>query len=128
MITIAEKFPLKCVTKHDVESFDELCYVVYHVKHLPIERFPPKTNSISQHILRVYFQWYKWLKSPFLVDILLFQLHYSYYIDKVDDIVPIVPTNPSWSVPIFCKCRVLGIACCQYCKWHIGSECKNHVK
>ena len=56
MIADAEKFLLKCITKHDVDTFNELRFIVYHEKHLQfdIERFPPTSDSIRQHILRAY--------------------------------------------------------------------------
>ena len=91
MIRNAEKFLLKCVTKHDVETFDELRYLVFHEKHLvfDIERFPPTSDSMRQHILRAYFQCYKWTKSPFLEDIALDPLDYGYCIDEDDKWSPL---------------------------------------
>ena len=79
MISNAEKFLLKCVTKHDVNTFDELRYLVYHEKHLEfnIERFPPTSDSIRQHILRAYLQSYKRLQSAVLEDIPLDPLEYG---------------------------------------------------
>ena len=60
MIADAEKFLLKCITKHDVDTFDKLRFVVYHEKYLEfdIERFPPTSDNIRQHILRGYLQCY----------------------------------------------------------------------
>ena len=54
MIKNAETFLLRCISKHKVDSFDELRYIVYHEKHLhfDLERFPPTSDSIRQHILR----------------------------------------------------------------------------
>ena len=56
MIAVAEKFFLKCITKHDVDTFDELRFIVYHKKYLEfdIERFPPTSDNIRQHILRAH--------------------------------------------------------------------------
>ena len=53
MIANAEKFLLKCITKHDVDPFDELRFIVYNEKYLEfdIERFPPTSDNIRQHIL-----------------------------------------------------------------------------
>ena len=56
MIADAEKFLLKCITKHDVDTSDELRFIVYHEKYLELdtERFPPTSDNIRQHILRAY--------------------------------------------------------------------------
>ena len=47
MISNAEKFLIKCITKHNVDTFDELRYIIYHEKHLQfdIERFPPTSTD-----------------------------------------------------------------------------------
>ena len=60
MIADAEKFLLKCITKHDVDTFDELRFIVYHEKYLEfdIERFLPTSDNIKQHILHAYLQCY----------------------------------------------------------------------
>ena len=52
MIADAEKFLLKCFTKHDVDTFNELRFIVYHEKYLEfdIEHFPPTSDNIRQHI------------------------------------------------------------------------------
>ena len=49
-------FLLKCITKHHVDTFDELRFMVYHEKYLEldIERFPPTSDNIRQHTLRAY--------------------------------------------------------------------------
>ena len=56
MIADAEEFLLKCITKHHVDTFDELRFMVYHEKYLEldIERFPPTSDNIRQHTLRAY--------------------------------------------------------------------------
>ena len=71
MIADAENFLLKCVTKQDVDTFNELCFIVYHEKYLEfdIERFSPTFDNITQHILRAYLQRYIWLHSAFLENI-----------------------------------------------------------
>ena len=63
MIADAEKFLLKCTTKH-VHTFDELRFVVYPGKYFEFdtERFRPTSDKISQHILRTYLQCYIWLQ------------------------------------------------------------------
>ena len=52
MIADTEKFLLKCITKYDVDTFDELHFIVYHEKYLEFdtERFPPTSDNIRQHI------------------------------------------------------------------------------
>ena len=56
MINDAGNFLFKCITKHDVDTFNELV-IVCHEKHLQfdIERFPPTSDSFRQHIMRAYF-------------------------------------------------------------------------
>ena len=56
MIADAEKFLLKCITKHEVDTFDEQRFIVYHEKYLEFdtESFPPTSDNIRQHILRAY--------------------------------------------------------------------------
>ena len=142
MISNAEKFLLKCVTKHEVNTFDELRYVVYHEKYsqFDIERFPPTSDSIRLHISRGYLQCFKWLLCPFLENIPLDPLDHGYWIDEDGNMVPIISMKPpipcNFPLPCTCqkcsratcKCRVLQIACCQYCKCNASSECKNPVK
>ena len=71
MIADAENFLLKCVTKQDVDTFNELCFIVYHEKYLEfdIERFLLTFDNITQHILRASLQCYIWLHSAFLENI-----------------------------------------------------------
>ena len=124
-------------------QFDELRNLVYHEKHLQfdIERFPPTSDSITQHILRAYLQCNKWLRAPYIQNIALDPLDYGYRLDENDDIVPVILTKPSipsnfphpctcqkCSKPNVYKCRLLGIACCQCCKYNASTECRNPVK
>ena len=134
---------LRCVTKHEIDTFDDLRYLVYHEKYqeFDIDRFPPTSDSIRQHILRAYLQSYKWVYCPVLENISLEPLKYGYWVDQHGNLVPIISTKPSiphnFPLPCtcqkcsksnVCKCRVLAIACCQYCKCKASSECKNPVK
>ena len=61
MIADTEKFLLKCITKYDVDTFDELHFIVYHEKYLEFdtERFPPTSdNSIyCMHIFSVIYSY-----------------------------------------------------------------------
>ena len=54
MMMNAGRYLVKCVSNLEVETFDELRFMVYHEKHLTfdIERFPPTSDSIRQHIMR----------------------------------------------------------------------------
>ena len=131
MIADAEKFLIKFITKHDVDTFDELRFIVYHEKYLELaaERFSPTSDNIRQHILRAYLQCYIWLHSAFLGNIDLDPLEYGYRLTKYSNLIPIISPKPS--IPInfpqpcncqkcgkasVCNCRSLEILCCQFCK------------
>ena len=60
MIDDAGKFLQKCITKHDIDTFNELHFIVYHEKYLEfgIECFPPPPDNRRQHILRAHLQCY----------------------------------------------------------------------
>ena len=143
MIADAEKFLLKCITKHDVDTFDELRFIVYHEKYLEfdIKRFPSTSDNIREHILRAYLQCYIWLHSAFLENIDLDPLEYGYRLTEDRNLVQIILTKPpipcNFSQPCncqkcgkvsVCKCRLLKIRCCQFCKCDASPRCKNPVK
>ena len=124
MITDAEKFLVNCITSHNVDTFDEHRYLVYHEKHLKfdIECFPPTSASVSQHIPHAYLQCYIWLRAPFIEDIQLNPLDYGYTLDENGNLVPVLTTEPSISdefpapcnclkctKPKVCPCQVKGI-------------------
>ena len=139
MIEDAEKFLLLCVTKHNVDTFDELRFIVFHEKfqEFDIEKFPPTSASIRQHILRAYLQCYIWLHAPFVQNIELDPLDYGYTLDDDGNLLPTLSTE----LPIpddfpspchclkcatkVCPCRIREIQCCQYCKCCAGNECRN---
>ena len=140
MIESAEQFLLKCITKHCVDTFDELRLMVYHEKHLQfdIERSPPTSDSIRQHILRAYLQSYIWSHATLLDHIDLDPLNYGYELDEDENLVPIIsscaPTPSNFPQPCNCKkcsqpkvcpCRSMDIPCCDYCKCNSSSTCKN---
>ena len=143
MIADAEKFLLSFITNHKVDTFDELQYIVYHEKHLQfdIERFPPTSASVRQHILRAYIQCYIWLHAPFLQDIQLNLLDYGYALDENGNLVPLLTEEVSlpeeFPIPCnclkcskqtVCPCRVKKIPCCQYCKCNTNPACRNPFK
>ena len=143
IIADAEKFLLKCITKHDVDTFVELSFIVYHEKYLEfdVERFPPTSDNITQHILRAYLQCYIWPRSAFPRNIDLDPLEYGYRLTEDSDLVPIISAKSSipsnFPQPCscqkcgkasLCKCRVLEIRCCQFCKYDANARRKNPVK
>ena len=143
MIADAEKFLLKCLTKHDVDTFDEMRFIVYHEKYLQfdIECFPPTSDNIRQHILHAYLQCYIWLRSPFLENIDLDPLVYGYRLTEDSNLVPIISTKPAipsnfpqpcncqkYSKASVCKCQLLEICCFQYCKCDASTWYKNSLK
>ena len=143
MIADAEKFLLKCITKHDVDTFDELRFIVCHEEYLKfdIECFPPTSDKIRQHILRAYLQCYIWLHPAILENINLDPLQYGYRLNERSNLVPIISTKPSipsnfpqpcncqkCSKASVCKCQLLKIRCCHFCKCDASPRCKNPVK
>ena len=97
MIADAEKFLLKCVKKHDIDTFDELPLIAYHEKYLEFDtgRFPPTSDNIRQYIMRAYLQCYIWLHSAFLENLDLNPLEYDYRLTEDSNLVPIKSTKPS---------------------------------
>ena len=79
MIADAEKFLVQCITSDDTNNFDELRFNVYHKKHLQfdIERFPPTSASIRQHILCAYLRCCMWYHCQFTENIHLNPLEYG---------------------------------------------------
>ena len=97
----------------DVDTFDELRFIVYHEKYVQfdIERFPPTSEKV------------------FLENIDLDPLEYGYRLTEDNNLVPIISTKQSIpsNFPQACnckkcskasvyKCRLLEIRCCQFCK------------
>ena len=97
MIADAETFLLKYITKHDVDTLDELRFIVYHEKYLEFatEHFLPNSDNLRKHTLRAYLQCYIWLHSAFLENIELHPLEYGYRLTEDRNLVPIISTNPS---------------------------------
>ena len=141
MIADAEKFLVQCITSDDTNNFDDLCFNVYHEKHLQfdIERFPPTSASIRQHILCAYLQCYMWYHCPFTENIHLNPLEYGYKIDEEENLVPIIMTEPCIADDFpqqchcvkcarqgVCPCRQKKIVCCRYCKCEGFQKVKIH--
>ena len=145
MIADAEKFLLKCITKHDVDTFSKLRFIVHHKKYLEfdIECFPPTSDNTRQHILHAYLQCYIWLHSAFLENLGQDLLEYDYRLTEYNNLVPITSTKQSipsnFPQPCNCQkcskasvwlleCWLLEIRCCQFCKCDSDPRCKNSVK
>ena len=139
MIGDAERFLLMCASKHDVSTFDDLRYVVYHEKYqeFSIEKFPPTSASIREHILRAYLQTYMWVHAPFVSHTEIDPLLYGYECDDEGSLAPKLSEKPAipddFPAPCnclkcatkVCPCRKREISCCQYCKCDAGDSCKN---
>ena len=114
MIADTEKFLLKCIGKHDVDTFNELHFIVYHEKYLEFdtERFHPSSDNIRQHILRTYLQCYIWLHSAFLENTDLDPLEYGYRSTEDSNLILVMSTKlsiPS-NFPQPCNCQKCGKA------------------
>ena len=109
MVVDAEKFLIKCITKHDFNVFDELRFIIYNEKYLEfnIKHFPPIFDNIRQHILRSYLHCYIWLHSAFLGSIDLDPLEHGYRLTEDSNLVPIVSTKPliPSNFPLPCNCQ-----------------------
>ena len=118
-------------------------FIVCHEKYLEfdIKRFPSTSDNIREHIVRGYLRCYIWLHSAFLENIDLDPLEYGYRLTEDRNLVSIILTKPSipcnFSQPCncqkcgkvsVCKCRLLKIRCCQFCKCDASPRSKNPVK
>ena len=95
---------------------------------------------MKQRLSRGYLQVFKWLYCPFLETIPLNPLDHRYAKDEDGNMIPIISMKPpipsNFPLPctcrkcikVTCKCRMLKIACCQYCSCNARSECKNPFK
>ena len=92
IIAVAEAFLLSCITTHDVNSFDELRHIVYHKKHsnFDIEKFPPTSATVEQHIRRAFLQCHMWTHASYNEEIVLNPENYGYVLDEDDDIIPLL--------------------------------------
>ena len=137
---MAEKFLVGCVSKDEnIDDFDNMQNKTYYKKSIEIniEKLLPTLSNIALNIKRMYLQTYIWLHAPFMNNLEIDSLQYSYEIDEDDDdeIVPtifdhVLPED----FPMSCKCgkcarenirscRINELKCCQYCSCQPGS-CK----
>ena len=141
MMSNAEKFLLKCLSSSDeIHHFDQLRNEIYHKKQnqFNIEKFPPSTSSIEQHIKRAYLQSYLWFHAPFVANITLDPLLFGYEFDEDGCLLPIsvgqskIPED--FPIPCscikcaranVCPCRVKNLACCKFCRCKSEEQCKN---
>ena len=143
MIADAEKFLLRFITRHDVNTFDELRFIVYPENYLEfdIRRVPPTSDNIRQHKLREYLQCYISLHSAFLKNFDLDSLEYGYRLTEDSNLVPIISTKQSIAsnFPQSCncqkcckasvwECQLLENCGCQFCKCDASPRCKNPAK
>ena len=144
MIINADKFLLRCISSNEkLNNFDELRHEIYHKKQLKfdVEKIPPTSNSIQQHVRRAHLPSYIWLHAPFMTDIAMDPLEFGYTMDEKGLLVPEILSQPKlpddFPVPCnclkcarvnVCPCRVRHIPCCQFCKCKAGELCKNSHK
>lgn len=131
MMRLAEKFLVRCICKEkDVQTFDHLRRQVYYkkFKELDLEKLPPTSSSIREHIKRAYLQSHVWINSAFVASVTINPLNYGYEQDETGESIKakIVEESLPEELPMPCKCnkcaksnicicRVNKIACCQYC-------------
>ena len=144
--TITE-YSLKCITKHKVDTFNQLCFIVYHEKNLQfnIERFPLTLFSIkiSHHITHKesIFAVLHIASHSFSWNTELNPLDYGYKLDDYGNLLPILSTKQpilsNFQQPYYCRkcsrpnicwCLLKEVACCQYCKCKASTESKNCLK
>ena len=100
---MAERFLVKCLSKENHETFDDLRRTLFYKfsKELDLERLPPPSSSMSLHIKRAYLQTYIWLHAPFVKSILISPLDYGYErdLDDEEDEEGIIPTIITAALP-----------------------------
>ena len=141
MIADAEKFLVRCISqKCNLDCFDDLRYEIYDDKkfQFDMEKFPPTSKSIKQHIRRAYLQSHLWLHASFVEDITLNPLEYGYVEEDEEQLIPVVVSRShipdDFPVPCnclkcaranVCPCHVRGVTCCKFCKCEANESCKN---
>ena len=104
IITNDESFLVKCISPNfSIKCFDELRHETYYDN---LEKFPPTSESIRQHIKREYLHCYLWFHSSFTADVKLNLLYYSYVEDDNEHLIPpIISGSPIPDYfPIPCNC------------------------
>ena len=143
IICNAEKFLLRCISSNEsLNDFDDLRYEIYHKKQLKfdVEKIPPTSNSIRQHIRRSYLQSYIWLHAAFDSNIVIEPLEFGYKLDVKGLLVAEILSQPSLpdDFPEPCNCikcarvnvcprRIKNLPCCQFCKCKAGEQCNNSL-
>ena len=147
MTADAEKFLLKCITKHDVDTFDELHLLSIDNKSSMRNIWSLILNALCQHLITSDSIYCTHICSViygytvFLENIDLDPLEHGYRLTEDSKLVPIISTKLSFpsnfpqscncqksSKVSVCKCRLLEICCCQFCKCDASLWCKNPVK
>ena len=140
VITNAEQFLICCCSpKSKAKIFDRLRFEEYHKQafKFDLEKIPPTSSSIINHIKRAYYQCFHWLKAPVCANIDIEPLEYGYILNDDGLLLPDIQTDPlpdDFPMPCSCQkcagenvcpCRVKKIPCCDYCKC---KGCKNVCK
>ena len=108
-------------------SFDSICTAKRPWNF--IEQFAPRATCIKHHILRAYSRCSMWYDSPFIENIKMNPIKYGYKVDKGENLVLTIMTEPSilvaFSIPFnyskcsqpgVCLCKRRQIVCCRYQK------------
>ena len=137
MVTLAEKFLVRCICKDEnINTFDQLRNMVYYKKSkkLDLERFPPTSSSILLHIKRVYLQSYVWLRSPFAKSLAINPLEYDYKLQKMmmmnnEPNIMTVSLPEDLSIPCNCrKCARANVCICRVSNIQIATAKLKHAK
>ena len=136
MVSGAEKFLVKCISsKSELDNFDDIRYETYHDKkfRFDLERFPPTSETIKEHIKHAYFQCHLWQHASFVP----YSESPGIWLRgrRRREIDASAMNHPAdFPVPCncikcakgnVCPCRVKGVACCKFCKCKAGEFCKN---
>lgn len=87
----SEKFLLKCISKENLDKFDDQGYELYHKKlnKFNVVKLPPTSSSVRQHTLWVYLHCHLWLHAPFIEDISKDPLQFGYMFNDKDHLASI---------------------------------------
>ena len=129
MIANAEQFLVKCISSSKCvhKCFDVVSYETFHDKKFAfdLEKLPPTSTSIRQHILRAFLQCEMWLKALSGENSTLDPAQYDYIFNANGHAIPDIINGPPFPVPCnclkcsrdsVCPCRIRKIPCCQFCK------------
>ena len=123
---MAKKFLVDCISKDEnIDDFDNVQNKTYYKKptKINIEKLSPTSSSIVLHIVSTHI----WPHAPFMNNLEIDLLQYSYKIDEDDhEIVPTIVDHvlpEDFPMPCkcgkrarenICSCRIIKSKCCQY--------------